>query len=137
MLFDFKLHRASLLVERKLNGYLRKAGMNVVDLGVLIAASKKPQSQIEIASALDIHPNVVTQACARLERMKYIERQQDPEDRRRLLVFLSPLGHGLVRKTKAAMAELARLIFYPLNQEEIEQFDLLLTKILENPGEPY
>lgn len=137
MLLELKLHRTSLLIERKLNGYLHKAGIDVTDLAVLIAASEKPQSQIEIATALEIHPNLVTQACGRLQRIEYIERQHDPEDRRRFLVFLSPLGHSLVRETKAARAELARLIFYPLNEEEIEQFDSLLTKLLENPGEPF
>lgn len=129
MLLDLKIRRASLLVERRMNRYLRKADIDIVELGVLIAASEKLQSQVDIATALDIHPNSISQICGRLLRMEYIERRHDPEDRRRLLVSLTPLGHSLVKKTKQAVADLEGLIFYPLSDEQIEQLDALVTKL--------
>lgn len=68
-----------------------------------------------VAAALGVHPSNATRMCDRLVVAGYVDRQDDPDDRRQLRLTLTDVGHRLVesvmshRRTAVAraMAEMA------------------------------
>lgn len=60
-----------------------------------------------------------------------IRRRPDPDDRRRLILSLSPEGRTLADGTLAAAAEITRLTLEPLNPDEQRAFLALLARISE------
>lgn len=68
-----------------------------------------------VAAALGVHPSNATRMCDRLVVAGYVDRQDDPDDRRQLRLTLTDAGHRLVesvmshRRTAVAraMAEMA------------------------------
>lgn len=49
-----------------------------------------------VAAALGVHPSNATRMCDRLVAAGYVDRQDDPDDRRQLRLTLTDDGHGLI-----------------------------------------
>jgi len=85
----------------------------------------------ELCGHLDRTQSVVSDIVAHLERDGFVERQDDPADRRRRLVWLSPSGRELLSRDREVLAvELLERAFAELPEAErravIEAFDSLL-----------
>lgn len=73
------------------------AEVTVPQLRVLvIVASTGPTSLSALADALGVHPSNATRACDRLVTLGLLDRRDNPEDRRTLLLELTPRGQRLV-----------------------------------------
>jgi DNA-binding MarR family transcriptional regulator len=90
----------------------------------------------DIARLVDLDPGAVTRLADRLQKKGYLRRASDPADRRSVILSLTRAGRKLVPDLAAAADENDRDFFGVLNEEERDQFQALLGKLLraaENP----
>jgi DNA-binding MarR family transcriptional regulator len=66
----------------------------------------------EAAAHLDRAQSVVSEMVAHLERQGLLEREADPADRRRTLIWLTPAGHEALRRDREVLSvdQLARAL---------------------------
>lgn len=99
---------ASRLVEHDIAAELRPHGLTHAGFGVLALVQLRPMSQREIASATRVEEQTISQTVDRLERMGMVQRERDPQDRRRHLVSATVLGRRAFRQaTRHDTADLA------------------------------
>ena len=91
-----------------------------------------PRSQRELADLMHIEPPTLVRHLDRLEADGFVERRPDPDDRRRLLVFVTPAGrrrltelHKVADRTDTDLRSL-------LDEHEIEVLGDVLLRIHEH-----
>ena len=89
-------------------------------------------SQGELADEiLHDHPNITRQLDA-LEKRGYVERQHDPEDRRRHLIYLTADGRKVMDEMMPKAVETRKQLFAGISQEEVDQLKDILGRIEQN-----
>ncbi len=63
---------------------------------LVIVASRSPLNLGDVADGLGLHPSNATRAVERLVTAGWLERRDDPADRRNLVLELTPAGKNLV-----------------------------------------
>ena len=86
----FKLNRAMRKVSRAYEAHLAPLGITPAQFYVLSSLFETAQVKFKVlAGKLSMEGPTLTGILDRLERMNFIERRADPEDRRSLLIFLT------------------------------------------------
>ena len=57
----------------------------------------------EAAAHMNRAQSVISEIVAHLERQHLLEREDDPADRRRTLIWLTPHGHGVLRRDREVL----------------------------------
>lgn len=86
----------------------------------------------QLAEIMEVKPSAITVMIDRLENPGYVKRMQDPDDRRSILVELTPLGKELVDKAFQERIALMRSYLARLNEQEVELFTELLEKMVQS-----
>jgi DNA-binding MarR family transcriptional regulator len=77
---------------------------------LVMLASRGPLNLGAVADGLGVHPSNATRACDRLVMAGFLDRRDNPADRRNLLLELTPSGQDLVAEVmahrRAAIAEI-------------------------------
>ncbi len=82
-----------------------------------------------LATKLDLENSSMTGLLDRLEKNKLIERRPDPEDRRGILVFLTPLGVKVRESIKSLVEELDRKLCEALSPIDIKVFRKIMLTV--------
>ena len=86
----FKLNKAMRKVSRAYEAHLAPLGITPAQFYVLSSLFETDQVKFKVlAGKLSMEGPTLTGILDRLERMNFIERRADPEDRRSLLIFLT------------------------------------------------
>lgn len=85
-------------------------------LGHLDAA--RPTSPAELARHLSLSPSTVSEAVQRLERLGYVTRRKAAGDRRRIEVFLAPIGAKAMKGASVLDARRVRRLLAQLSRAE-------------------
>ncbi|WDF82809.1 MarR family transcriptional regulator [Lacticaseibacillus pabuli] len=95
-------------------------------------------SNADITVALDIRPSSVSALVTKLESAGIIERRESADDKRVLLIYLTEKGQSLINTSRAVRDDLSDGIFASLTDEEREQLNAILGKLIENmqTGDP-
>ena len=64
-----------------------------------------------------------------LEKLKLVNREKDPDDRRRMTVRLTASGHELIEKIFPDHSKIAHKVFSVLEPEELHSLSMLLKKL--------
>ena len=106
-----------------------RVGIRVSRQRVLsLLAQRGEMPQRELREALGVQAGSFSELAARLEERGFLTREQDPADRRRILLRLTEAGRERVAKdARARDAEL----FCALSEEEQAQLRVLLQKIAD------
>lgn len=76
---------------------------------LVILASRGPLRATELATALDVHPSNATRVCGKLVATGLLDRRENPDDRRTLVLSLRPKGKRVVaaigRRRASAVAK--------------------------------
>ncbi|MEE8500565.1 MAG: MarR family transcriptional regulator [Kiloniellales bacterium] len=86
------------------------------------------QNRLGRLTAMD--PATIQGVTRRLHDRGYLERSPDPNDRRRMVLKLSPEGHGVVERLLDRIDAVNGQILAPLAPDEQEQFRSLLKRIV-------
>ncbi|WP_257901210.1 MarR family winged helix-turn-helix transcriptional regulator [Saccharothrix obliqua] len=98
------LTRAQRALVRALAGALEEEGVTVDQWRVLRALAAEERSMGELAAALEIPHATLTRTVDTLVDSAYLYRSQSAEDRRRISVHVSDLGHVKLRRLESLAA---------------------------------
>lgn len=115
------------LANRALSGYQLSAGARQA-LAVLDGAGE-PLSPTEIARRLIISTASVTSLLDTLERRKLVERRPDPNDRRGLLIAITPAGQRLVQQYVPQVVALQTAVMQDIDEHDRQQVIAVLRRI--------
>lgn len=100
---------------------------------IIFALWKKDQISInELSEETALSKSSLTTMLERLEESGHIVRRQSVADKRVTLVCLTPKSSSLRADYQNVSAEMTELFYTGLSDEEIEQVELLLKKVLDN-----
>ena len=92
--------------------------------------SKQPLSPGELSKRLELSSGAMTNRLDHLERRGLVRRRAHPDDRRALLVELTPEGTRLYRTTVNAQAQKENVVAAALTAEEKQQLNVLLRRLM-------
>jgi DNA-binding MarR family transcriptional regulator len=90
-----------------------------------------PQSQQQVANALDLDKSHLVARIDQLEERRLVRRERDPSDRRRHRVTLTPAGRRLVRKLRPVALRSQQQFLDALSEPERDALLSLLKRVLE------
>ena len=86
------LSTAARLVEHAWDSHLATWGLNHASFAVLWTLERGAMTQRELAAAASVQDQTMSRVLERLDRLGYVSRERSPDDRRRVLVTLTPTG---------------------------------------------
>lgn len=93
-----------------------------------------PASIGELAEALGITPQAVSQSVGELERLGYVAREQSAPDRRRRVVAMTDLGRDVVQAGREARAGLSAEIARAIGEDRARELARAIADVLETRG---
>jgi DNA-binding MarR family transcriptional regulator len=94
-------------------------GLRPKHCGVLaLAKGPSPMSQQELGQVLDLVPSAIVTIIDELKALSAVERVEDPHDRRRYTIELTPRGEDLLRSVTASAIEVDAEIMAALSSRE-------------------
>lgn len=91
----------------------------------------EPVSQKDLVEKLDVRPSSLSEMLKKLESKGLIERRQDEEDKRNVIVSLSEKGREAADKEKQRKGKLEEELFRALSEEERDKLNSILLKLNE------
>jgi DNA-binding MarR family transcriptional regulator len=100
------------LVEAAVGGVCRRYGLSHAALNALavIEGEGQPMLTGEVAARMHITSGTVTSLLDNLERKQYVVRSSDPDDRRRVLVDITPSAQAVLDEALPAIQQVARVL---------------------------
>ena len=108
-----------------------KEGLSLLQAEVLRLVREGVNAPSRLAEHLEIQPSQVSHLLASLEEAGLVERRLDSEDRRRVLLHLTPKGEEAQKRFKEAWLAAYSQHLARLNPEELLLFRDLLGKLTE------
>lgn len=117
-------------VHRYYEGNLSQYGITPSQFYVLSEIWEKDGLKFkELAKKLEMDGSTLTSILDRLERLDLVERRNDPEDRRSLLVFLKEKAKRKINEIAHLADELDQEIKERFSDEEFATFERVLEKL--------
>lgn len=125
-----KLMRATESLNNRLNRQLSDAGLTVSQFGVLEALLHLgPLNQKALGEKLLKSGGNITLVIDNLEKNGWVERHQDPEDRRSMLIHLTPEGKKFIADYFPQHLERIISEFKVLSNKELDQMAAICKKL--------
>lgn len=109
-------------------------GLSLLQAEVLRLVKEGIQVPSRIAEHLEVLPSQVSHLLASMEEAGLLRRQPDPEDRRRVLLHLTPKGEAVQKRLQEAWLRAYGQHLARLSPEELNLFRNLLHKLTEVEG---
>jgi len=124
----FKLNKVRRKIHRYYESKLAPFNITPVQFYVLSALWDKDKIKFkDLAHRLDMDGSTLTGILDRLEKRGFIERKQDPEDRRSVLVYLTAES----KEIRPEMIEIAQNLDHDFRDKVPEEDFQLLLKVLD------
>ncbi|WP_448569638.1 MarR family winged helix-turn-helix transcriptional regulator [Thermus sp.] len=108
-----------------------KEGLSLLQAEVLRLVKEGASTPTQLAEHLEVKPSQVSHLLASLEEAGLLEREADPQDRRRVLLRLSPKGEEAQARLKEAWLAAYSQHLGRLDPQELLLFRNLLRKLTE------
>lgn len=128
-----RLYRILIFIEKRLAEAYGSAGLNrgeVDVLSALIRGNEAPQSPGLVASSLMCSSGAMTNRLDHLERAGFIQRQHGTDDRRSVLLSITPEGRKVAERANAAREAIADHILPGLSGDDRKILVGLLRRML-------
>ena len=100
---------------------------------LLLCVCRRPGAmQEELSRELCLNKSTVARAVSILEERGYLQRQSDPQDKRRLYVYPTARAEQIIPQIRAASSEWYEKITDGITEEELATFASILAKIEAN-----
>jgi DNA-binding MarR family transcriptional regulator len=109
-----------------LSGYDLTVPKALLLLEISPDSGENPKS---LAAKLDLESSSMTGLLDRLEKKGLIERRKDPDDRRGILIFLTPNGISARETIKSLVEQLDRKLQEALPAEDIKTFRRIISVV--------
>lgn len=100
-------------------------------------AERQPVSQKDLVDMLDIRPSSLSELLKKLDAKGLVERKQDENDKRNVIVSLTEAGAEAEKQGRESRGENAAKLFEGLTAEEQVQLNELLKKLVASWKEKY
>ncbi len=127
---------ASRRLRRGTSSQLAPLGLTMAQSRVLRLVAGAPLRMADIAGRMDVVPRTVTPMVDDLASAGLVTRRADPDDRRSLLVALTPAGRRLLDRLDTARRQSAEDIFGALSERERKELFVLLGRLCRTGGCP-
>ncbi|WP_027363836.1 MarR family winged helix-turn-helix transcriptional regulator [Desulfotruncus alcoholivorax] len=128
----FKLSRVMRKIQRYYESSLNSFGITPVQFYVLSALWVNDGVKFkDLAKSLDMDGSTLTGILDRLERMDYVERRDDPEDRRSLLIFLKEKAKVRQQEIIGLAEQLNLEIKKDFSDQEFDIFERVLDRLIK------
>ncbi|MFF2510465.1 MarR family winged helix-turn-helix transcriptional regulator [Streptomyces sp. NPDC058086] len=98
-------------------------GIDGHELAVLaVLAAEYPLSQVEVAGRLGVDRTTMVALIDGLEDQGLVERRRSPQDRRKNIVELTPVGRDCLDRAERARRDMERRFLAPLDEEAAATF---------------
>ena len=104
-----------------------EAVVTMPQLRVLILTSRTPQNVSSVAEDLGVHPSNATRTCDRLVRAGLLDRRPAEDDRRQVVLTVTPDGERLLERVMSHRRESIERILALMSEEH----RAMLTEALE------
>lgn len=124
----FKLSKVMRKVQRYYEKNLSSFGVTPVQFYVLSALWENDGIKFkDLARSINMDGSTLTGILDRMERLDYVERRNDPEDRRSLLIFLKEKA----KKNQAEIVSLAESLNKEIKEKFSEEEFIIFEKVLD------
>lgn len=128
--FCFRLGAISRKMQRYYNQKLQSYGITIAQCWVLLFLSSNNNSNLkDIATALQLDSPVVTGIIDRLVKEELVTREEDPNDRRSLIINLTSRGSEIVEEVFAVVTEYNGRIKSIVESQEVYSFEKALAAL--------
>jgi len=128
----FKLSTVMRKIQRYYESSLSSFGITPVQFYVLSALWENDGVKFkDLARSLNMDGSTLTGILDRLERLDFVERRDDPEDRRSLLVFLKEKAREKKDEILVLAEKLNQQVKEDFTEEEFAAFEKVLNKLAE------
>lgn len=125
-----KLMRATESINNRLNRHLAEADLTVSQFGVMEALLHLgPLNQKSLGEKLLKSGGNITLVIDNLEKCNFVKRQQDPSDRRSMLIHLTPKGKKFISSFFPKHLEQIKKEFAVLKEKEKEELARICKKL--------
>ncbi len=125
-----KLLRATESINSRLNAHLAEVDLTISQFGVLEAVHHLgPLNQKTLGEKLLKSGGNITLVIDNLEKYNFVERQQDPEDRRAMLIHLTKKGQKFISSYFPEHLDHIRQEFEVLTQKEKKELARICKKL--------
>jgi DNA-binding MarR family transcriptional regulator len=92
---------------------------DVLEIRVLVVVSQRGAASLrEVADGLDLHMSTASRLCDRMVAARFLERRDDPNDRRQLALRLAPRGRRVVNRVGTRRREAVLQILSRMSADE-------------------
>ena len=136
-----RMHKITKYLERTTERTVKVLGLNAGEFKVLLKLQEAPEKTMTagaIADRLDLSSSAMTNRLDRLETDGYVARERDTEDRRSVLVRITPRGEDIVGQGVEQQGKKESSLLSILSQDEQRQLNGLLRAMvleIEDRGE--
>lgn len=135
-----RLGRLAGIANAGISAGLQEFGLSIGEFDVLAslrrAGAPHALPPTRLAQAMMLSPAAMTNRLDRLEERELVVRGPHPEDRRSVLVQLTPAGRALVDDAVTAHVAKERALLSGLDEHELATFEALLRKLLASLETP-
>lgn len=113
---------------------IRRIGLHHSQHRILayISRLESPPTQKELAAAFDVSPAAIAVTLTKLENGGYIRRITESCDMRHNRIALTEKGRTIVESSRAVFREMDAMTFAGFSDDELEEFNAYLERILKN-----
>jgi DNA-binding MarR family transcriptional regulator len=127
-----RIARAARHLEHAAQASLSRVGLTKEEFKVLCALGTGTRSHGSLCSELHVSTGAMTNRLDKLERSGLLTRARDPDDRRGVLLELTPAGRGKLDQYIDTGANRERQLLAALSASEKRQLNRLLQKLLNS-----
>jgi DNA-binding MarR family transcriptional regulator len=123
-------------MDKKVQHDLSKHNLTQAQFGIMMTLLEEDGiSQSEIGSRITMPGYATTRNLDSLEDMKLLERRQDPTSRRSYCIYLTDKGRAVAPELYKIVKGVNKELVMPFSKTEVEQFTVLLKKLLASWNE--
>lgn len=127
------INRASRLIVRDLDERLRPHGLAASQLPVLRALGEgQALSQKDLARHARVEQPTMAEMLVRMERDGIVKREANPEDKRGVLISLTPRSRTKMAKSRSTLIDAERTAMTGLSENERQLLRELLKRVVNN-----
>jgi DNA-binding MarR family transcriptional regulator len=116
-------------IDRELSQFDITAAQFVV---LSMLAANSPESAAQLCRESSYDPGAMTRMIDRLEKKHFLRRVRNPSDRRVVSLELTEQGRAIQPTLRASSLHVASRFLRGFSQNEVEQFENLLERLLKN-----